>query len=314
MPMIQGIDGMALIKAFRTGREDRAEQDKAQAEQARAEKIGGVMGQLFGGQTGGGVAGQYAPSQPAIAPTMADAFNPEVMGQIGAMDAGGAAPGAMAAPQAPMQRTGQQNVRPNPMQLARLIALDPKVGGEIASAFKSMNEDQIKMASAKNDIMGSAAAYVAQGKTPQERMERFQMAAPQLQAMGWTPEELDGIDNDLSDNALQGYQALAIAYDNRIDNELKEREFMMGKTVAIPDGGNLATVKPVIGDDGSVSTKTEYAIGGPDGEVENIPRPMSKAEADALAPGTRFIAPDGSIKTKPGGPTQPASGNFPAGQ
>lgn len=314
MPMIQGIDGSALLAAFRQGRSDRSADDQAQAAKAKQDQIGGLMGQLFGPQrSGGGVAGQYASPQPAKAPTMAEAFNPQAMGQIGAMDAGGAAPVAAPPAMAPRQDTYQ---RPDPMALAKLIALDPKVGGELASAFKSMDENQLKMASAKNDIMGSAAAYVAQGKTPQERMERFQHAAPQLQQSGWTAEELDGIDNDLSDTALQGYQALAIAYDNKIDNERADREFMMGKTVAVAPGGSLATVKPVIGDDGSVSTKTEYAIGGPGEQSSGIaPKPVtSKAEYDALPPGAEYTAPDGSHRQKPGGAGGNASDGFPSGQ
>lgn len=265
MPLIQPFDGSILIKSYRAGREDRAADDKARAEQAAQERRRGLLEQLMPGQTGGGVAGQYAPSRPAKPPTMDDAFNPEAMGQIGAMDAGGAAPGPVVTPQASAapQMAQQPQQRPNPMAMARLIIEDPEVGGQIASAFKTMDDAAIKMAQSKNDIMGSAAKFIAMGKTPEERMQRFQAAAPQLLAMGWSPQELDGVDNDLSDTALQGYQALAIAYDNAIDNALAEREFMMGKTVAVPAEGSLATVKPVIGADGSVGTKTEYAIGGP---------------------------------------------------
>ena len=112
MPMIQGIDGNALLNAFRQGRSDRADQDKAQAEKARQEQRAGIMASMF--PQSGGVASQFAPSQPAQRPSMAvpDAFMqspdqaPErplaaAMGALPGMDAGGAAP---AAPQAPQMR------------------------------------------------------------------------------------------------------------------------------------------------------------------------------------------------------------------
>lgn len=309
MPMIQGIDGSALLAAFRQGRSDRSADDNARAAEERQAQIGGVMAGMFGDQGGGGVAGQYAPSQPAKRPTMGEAFNPQAMGQIGAMDAGGAAPAAMTPPAA--ARQPQANMRPDPMQLARLIALDPKVGGEIASAFKSMNEDQIKMASAKNDIMGSAAQYIAQGKTPEERMQRFQHAAPQLQAMGWTAQELDGVDNDLSDNALQGYQALAIANDNRIDNELAERKFRAGDNVSIQAGGNVVNVKP----DGSARYVVAQPGVGGDDVPGNIPPEAINALKSGEGSAEQFdaIFGAGAAARVMGGGVSNDTGGFPPG-
>lgn len=46
------------------------------------------------------------------------------------------------------------------------------------------------------------------------------------------------------------------------------------------------------------------------GKQENLPRINTKEEADKLAPGARFIAPDGSIKTKPGGGVSNGTGSF----
>lgn len=298
MPLIQQFDGSVLLQALRQGRSDGAAARAAQAEQEYDTTTKSLTSLALGGRTGGGVAGQYAPSQPAKAASMTDA--PQ-MGQT--------APAPMAAPQ--MAQQPQQ--RPDPMAMARLIAHNPKVGGEIAAAFQKMDENKLAMASAKNDIMGSAAAYIAKGRTPEERMQRFQHAAPQLQAMGWTAQELDGVDNDLSDNALQGYQALAIAYDNAIDNARAEREFMMGKTLSVAPGGSVATVKPIDKPDGTVDTQTDYVIGG-DGvsSAGAAPKPVTnKAEYDALPPGAEYIAPDGSHRQKPGGAGGNASGGFP---
>lgn len=74
-------------------------------------------------------------------------------------------------------------------------------------------------------------------------------------------------------------------------------------TVTLPNGGFFS---------GSPE-KLQEIMGGaiPQGaQVGALPRPQSKADFDKLAPGAAFIAPDGTVRTKPGGPTQPASGGF----
>lgn len=311
MAMIQGIDANALIKAFRTGRSDRAEDDKTRSAEERQKQIGGLMGQLFGGQapaSTGGVSGQFAPSNPAPAPqTFGEAFSPQAMAGIGEP----ASPPQAAPMQAPQRR-------PDPNVLAQLIVLDPDTGGKIASAFKTMDEGNLKRLEQRNNFMGAAARFVAQGKTPQERMQRFQQAAPQLIENGWSPQELDGIDNDLSDERLQFYQATAIDYDKMIDNELAEREFRAGKTVPVTAGGSVAAIRPTLDADGNVTgNAAEYIIGGGGSAVPpaNLPSPKSKADFDALPAGAQFVAPDGTVRQKPGGQTGSApSGGFPAGQ
>lgn len=74
-------------------------------------------------------------------------------------------------------------------------------------------------------------------------------------------------------------------------------------TVTLPGGGFFS---------GSPEKLQEIIGGGvPRGaQVGALPRPQSKADFDKLAPGAAFIAPDGTVRTKPGGPTQPASGGF----
>jgi hypothetical protein len=258
MAMIQGIDGSALIQAFRAGRNDRyANEDRERTRQkeerdlARGEQVQGLMGQLFGGRPSG-VAAQMGAAPAEQAPqTFGAAFTPE-----GIAAAGPAAP----APQMPALAPRRQV---NPDVLAQLIILDPETGTKIASALKTMDEMDLKRVEARNNFMGAAARYVQQGRTPEERMQRFQTASPQLIEAGFTPEELDGIDNALSDQRLQFYQATAIDYDKMIDNELAEREFQAGKTVPVTAGGNVALVRP----DGSA----EWVIGGGPGGGGGIP-------------------------------------------
>lgn len=77
--------------------------------------------------------------------------------------------------------------------------------------------------------------------------------------------------------------------------------------VAVPDGGqvygftNRGPVAP-----GQLPSPIPGLQQGGDG----LPRPSSAAERDALPPGTRYIAPDGSVKIK-GGPSRSGSGGFP---
>lgn len=251
MPMIQGIDGGALLQAFRAGRSDRyavEEQErtrrKEEADAARQEQLSGLMGNLFGGQPAT-VSQQFGAVPDAVGSEPAEA------------------PSAPHAPQPPRREVNRD-------VLQQLIILDPETGGRVALALKSMDEMDLKRVEARNNFMGAAARYVAQGRTPEERLQRFQIATPQLIEAGYTPEELDGIDNDLSDQRLQFYMATAIDYDKMIDNELAEREFNAGKTVPVTAGGSVALVKP--------NGEARYIIGGAQGGDTAIPQ----AAADHL--------------------------------
>lgn len=288
MPMIQGIDGNALINAFRAGKQDRASEYERQAKQAetqakldRERETRGLMGQLFGGSApaGGGVAGAYG-----VGGSSSPAANVE--GRI--------APVTPAMAQEPPRATYDPNI------LQKLVMLDPEVGGKIAGALKTMDEMTIKRHQDMNDIMGAAAHYLA--KVPQnERAQAMQIIAPQLKAAGWTDQQIAAA--DLSDRGLQGYQAVAIDYDKMFDNELAERKFQAGDNVAVAAGGNVANIKP----DGTA----RWIVGGGAAPAsEGLPRAQSKADVDALPPGAQFIAPDGTIRTKPGGGSGNATGGF----
>lgn len=270
MAMIQGIDGSALINAFRQGKADRyndeqraMEMQAMQDARAKQAQMNGLMGQLFGPAQPAGVAQQFsAPPQQPAKPTFDSAFSPDAMQSI--QNGGNPPVQAPAAPVAPVPAMPGQNYAPSydPNVLRKLIILNPEVGGKIATALKTMNEDDLKMHQAKNDIMGAAAHFIAQSADPQERLARLQQAAPQLMAAGWTQQEIAGAAQDLSDRKLQAFQAVAIDYDKMIDNELAQREFLAGKTVAVPGGGSVGIIKPVINQDGSISTNSSWAIGG----------------------------------------------------
>jgi hypothetical protein len=299
MGLIQGIDGGALLEAFRQGRSDRATDDKNKQAKDEAAQWKGLMAQAMGGQpSGGGVTGNYAPAQPqtppvALGASFDQAFSPSAMSAI---QSGPAPVAPSAAPQGPRA--------PDPNILRQMVMLRPEQAGQVITALKTLNEGDLKQQQAKNDIMGAAAHYVQQGATPAERLDRFQHAAPQLLAMGWTQDQLQKAASDLSDTALQGFTGMAIDYDKMIDNELAKRKFQAGDNVAVVPGGNVANIKP----DGTGS----YVVGGPGGQSGNstMPHVSSPEEALRLKPGTRFMLPDGRVGTVPGGGASDGTGGF----
>lgn len=224
MPMIQGIDGATLINALRAGRDDRYEEDRRKAEAANAEaegahrrRVQGLIGQLFGEQPQG-VAGQFGAPEPQSSP-FDQAFNPQSMEAIGR----GEDPGPVAAP-APAQATAQPPRRQvNRDVLTQLVLLDPETGGRIASALKTMADDDLDRAEARNSHMGATARWLRQFP-PQERPARLEAAAPLLLEQGFTPEQIQNAGQDLSDQQLGLFEMNAIDYDALIDNERAERE------------------------------------------------------------------------------------------
>ena len=308
MPMIQGIDGSALLAAFRQGRSDRSADDQAQAAKAKQEQIGGLIGQLFPqGQSGGGVAGQYAPSQPAQRATMPV---PETFMQAPEQAPQTPSAGPVVAPSAPMQAPTQRMAGPDPNILMKLTVLDPEYGGKVASVLKTMGEADLAAFQKGNDAMGHVAHWIEQETARNPKADARQLLASTagyLRSAGISDEQI--AQADTSPQGLRMYYGRSLDMDKLHDNELADREFMMGKTVAIPDGGNLATVKPVIGADGSVGTKTEYAIGGP-GEQPSV-QVQSIEEAMKLPPGTHFRDPNGVERVVPGGGAGNGTDGFP---
>lgn len=242
MSMVRGIDGGFLLGMLRAGREDRAADDKRRAAEEAAMRRESLLGRMFtgGGQTGG-VAGQYAPSRPAREPSFGEAFGADT---LQAMESGQALPELPAAQQQMQPATRPARMGINQDAYMEFLTFDPETANQIASAIAKYNEYQLKQFSAKNDYMGAAAKFVMEGATPQERQQRFNIARDQLLQVGWTEQELDGVDDDLSDERLMYYQATAIDFDKMIDNQLEERKFREGKTESVPEGGALYRVRP----------------------------------------------------------------------
>lgn len=257
MPMIQGIDAGALINAFRQGRQDRYSDEEQRmkiagqrADMERKAQVRGLLGAIAAGQTGGiagvyqqtpqgaGVTG-YAPTAPK--PAFDEAFSAPAMGQIAA----GETP-AVAAPAAPAPPAPQPPARAqfNQDLMRQLMVLDPETGAKLASGLKTMSETELAQRQAQNDASGTAARYILQGKTPQERQSRLQHVIPLLQQNGIPPEGIQRLGSDLSDTALQAYTGMAIDFDKLVDNERAERELQMGKVITPQAGAGAFLQRP----------------------------------------------------------------------
>jgi hypothetical protein len=302
MAMIQGIDAGSLIAAFRQGRQDRYSDEESRlkiagmkADAARKAQVQGIIGQIANGGSGGiagaygapangGAGGSaapdagYAPSQ--VTPTP-EAGTSNLAGAYPTTMGGATAPTAPTAPTAAPATQHPPRQPYDPDLLRKLVVLDPEMGSKIATAFKSMDETDLKLHQQKNDVMGAAAHYLER-YPPEQRGQMLQIIAPQLREAGWSDAEIAGA--NLTDNGLKAYQGVAIDYDKMIDNELAQREFMAGKTTPIAPGGGLAVTKPVIGPDGSVSSKTEFAvIPNTGGNTTGAPASTSHIPAEAQA-------------------------------
>lgn len=246
MPMIQGIDGMALINAFRQGREDRYQKDARDLDMAmkqrameRQQQVDGLLGQALGVSQGGGQSGVAA--NYGAQPSFDQAFGADTEK---ALKTGSTLP-PLATSGPPAQPTG---VNQGAMQ--KLLILDPETGGKVATALKTLDETQLAKARAKNDIMGSAAMWLMK-YPPDQRGQMLKIIAPQLVQAGWSEQEI--MQTDLSNNGLTGYRAIAIDYDKLIDNDLKERQFRAGDNVAVQQGGSVINVRPTMNEGGDVT-------------------------------------------------------------
>jgi hypothetical protein len=299
--MIEGIDGNALLNAFRQGKSDRyADQDR-QMKMQRAQQQQNVMAQLFTGQS-------QAPSSPAqpAQPTFAQAFSPEAqtamtngteLPALPTMTGGGVIGQAM-----PRQKRPQLNEQV-------FAQLDPEMQGQIATMLKNRSDTELKQEEARQAAIGSAAEYLLT-KVPEEKWPQFyqQVIAPHLREANVSEEQIALNANQLTREALGYHSAASRTTQQVIENSLKEREFQAGKVMAPTPGSGLFRIRPdsvetiVAPNDGSKVTGSPVTAA-----------PVTVTNADDYAkvpPGASYMDPQGHVRQKPGGPTPQASGGF----
>jgi len=139
-----------------------------------------------------------------------------------------------------------------------------------------------------------------------KRQQELAQAATALQHMGRTPDEIAALQSgavkysDLvakpsEDSFLRALDAAGIkeGTPEYVALARKRAEMLTNPVQLVSDGMG-----------GQVAVRPNSA------PVGSLPHANSPEDIAHLAPGSQFIAPDGSIRIVPGGPTQPASGGF----
>lgn len=271
-----------------------------------------ALTRLFGtqGATGGA-------SGASGAPTPTPAPNPAVAAY------GGTPPGPAQPAVTPVGLPGADpagtpppppQMRIDPAAAQALIQADPQRGPQVIHALNEMNAQQLEQAHARLASLApiyATAAHIPYGTDGAQRRAYIQSILPQLQQMGIGPQEAAGFDP--TDQNLNAHMALGMTMDQAIASARGHPLNVAPGNVTI----DTDTIDPATGQP-RVIYQSPF-VPGPNGEVyprpqsmdAALPRPRTPQEAAQLAPGTRFLDPQGVVRTVPGGPTPPASGNFP---
>ena len=206
----------------------------------------------------------------------------------------------------------------------KITQLDPRMGMQLQE-----REAQRKAAEAKaGQEKAMTVAKLFDGVTPENYQQRLSVAqrmgidttgAPQqfdpnwvaenriiMQTVAERPEALSTAGKIAVD---EGYQPGSPEFNSRVKQIVVSEAT---KTIPYQPGGGVATYNAQTGQ-AQVIVQPNYGdqpAGGPAQPSGNIARPKTKAERDALKPGQQYEAPDGSIRTVPGGASSNTGGGF----
>lgn len=213
---------------------------------------------------------------------------------------------------------------PNQQNLSMVIDRDPRMGMQLQE-----REAQRQAAEAKaGQEKAMTVAKLFDGVTPENYQQRLSVAqrmgidttgAPQqfdpnwvaenriiMQTVAERPEALSTAGKIAVD---EGYQPGTAEFNSRVKQIVVSEAT---KTIPYQPGGGVATYNAQTGQT-QVIVQPNYGdqpAGGPAQPSGNIARPKTKAERDALKPGQQYEAPDGSIRTVPGGASSNTGGGF----
>ena len=217
----------------------------------------------------GGIASPYAPP-PDTRPTID-------LPDVGAMPLG----------QPPAQPSGPQTV-PQGWMLANqgivneALAIDPQTAFSLMEHFNKLDDTQRAQVKERADLIGQLALAA---DTPQ----RWDDAVDWAVRNGHP--DLAAFKGQFSEQSRRSAIATAGLYDKFMEQT---------KKVWHQQGENPSFATDVYGN--------PVGTGNPAGQ-QDLPRPQSAAERDQLPPGTKYIAPDGSLKITGG--SAPGRSNFP---
>ena len=206
----------------------------------------------------------------------------------------------------------------------KITQLDPRMGMQLQE-----REAQRKAAEAKaGQEKALTVAKLFVDVTPENYQQRLSVAqrmgidttgAPQqfdpnwvtenriiMQTVAERPEALSTAGKIAVD---EGYQRGSPEFHERVKQIVVSEAT---KTIPYQPGGGVATYNAQTGQT-QVIVQPNYGdqpAGAPAQPSGNIARPKTKAERDALKPGQQYEAPDGSIRTVPGGASSNTGGGF----
>lgn len=202
---------------------------------------------------------------------------------------------------------GQQG--PTPEELRnRAIEADPTGFMEIQKQIGQLSDAQIKRASAASDAFSNVGAALLNIPYAQ-RGAYLQANAADLVAHGVPPEKIANFDP--TDSNIQMEVGKALGVKGMIDQRNKDREYSLSLDKFGEDqrhnrategnaAGNLAVAQGNLGlraKELAQKVSSEGAGGGGSATI-NLPSPTTRTQYDALPKGTRYRAPDGSVRVK----------------
>jgi hypothetical protein len=247
--------------------------------------------------TGGAPTGSGMPNAATAAMPDADPLAPL---PSAAPSAAPATPAAVPAP--PSYIPSDRELAARKQVITSLSVLSPEMGTQLADTFTKMDANQVAAVTQRHTRMAQIAAGILQ--LPQaQRQQAIQQAAPELQQMGLSPQQIAGFqptDGNLRQLVAEGMDIERVAQFSRPDVQ------------SIREGGAAVSANP----DGTSTTLYESpVIHGPNGEVFQRPGALSSAPHPITATGKNGQKVQFNPQTKQwepmGGQTPPASGTFP---
>lgn len=300
---ITQVDVPGLLGVYQSARQSRLQEmlthrqiarEDAQTERDQASRD--MLTKVFAQPKPGGMT-------PGIAPTP----NERAAQEGGDPSSGPAQP--VAAPQAaPGASSGiprTDGMQINQEALARLRAFDPKQAAQVDEMIYSADKHHLEQVRRNGEAMAQVAWRLKQ--IPQaQRAQELQAWAPQLAQMGISADQLSGA--DLSDNGLDRYYTMGRDLKDLVSEaQPKLRNVGAGDMLIDernPNAGPVYESPYVKGADGQLYLRPQGGQGGAPAA------PKSKAEYDALPPGSLYIDPHGVQRTK-GGASPTGSATFP---
>jgi hypothetical protein len=277
---ITQVDVPGILGAYQNAQQARMQQmhmqrqeTRAAAEDERRIKREGIVSRIFSPQSKGGdpASGGTAPAQPA------GAADPST-GIVG--------------PASP--RTDGATI--NYEALAELRVLDPETYNTVQDAIYKADKHQLEQMDAHAENLAKVAYHLRGFGSPEERRAEALAMQDQLSQMGISPEEVAKA--DFSDNGLNRYLIIG----QKLSESVAQNK---PKFTGIPYGSDIVDLN-------NPDAVAAYQRGQPQGgDARSSPAaPKSRAEFDALPPGSKFVDPQGQLRVK-GGSTPSASGGFP---